>query len=48
MPNDSLTVEPFVHAGYSGPSTIIRQNTPWIDYPFHDSITGVKVHNVSY
>lgn len=44
MPTDSLIVEPFVHAGFTGPSTIIRQNTPWIGDVFHDSITGVKVN----
>jgi|SRR5215203_34979 len=43
MPTDSLIAEPFVDSGFVGPSTIIRQNTPWIGDQFHDSITGVKV-----
>jgi hypothetical protein len=45
MPTDSLMAELFVDSGFVGLSTVIRQNTPWIGDPFHDSITGVKVHS---
>ncbi len=38
--NGNFTLEAFVDEGFTGNSTIINKNTPYLQGPFHDSISS--------
>ena len=44
IPKNSLTAEVFVHENFTGPSTVIRNNTATFDDIFQDAITGIKIY----